>query len=118
MSVTSDQDVNWKITQGESFDLQLQYVDPDESPIDISGINVVVEVKDRPGGRLVSAKLIIGDGREITDAVNGIFDIRFSPRQTRNFNYPRAAYEILGSDQYGESILFLQGWFEVNAGVI
>lgn len=118
MSVTSDQDVNWKVTQGESFDLQLQYTDPDENPIDITGINIVIEVKDRPGGRIVSAKLIIGDGITITDAVNGIFDIKFNPTRTRNFNYPRAAYEILGTDQYGESILFLQGWFEVNAGVI
>jgi hypothetical protein len=118
MSVTSDQDINWKITQGESFDLQLQYVDPDENPINISGIDVVMEVKDRPGGRIVSAKLRVNDGITITDANNGIFDIRISPTRTRNFNYPRSAYEILGTDQYGENILFLQGWFEVNAGVI
>jgi hypothetical protein len=118
MSVTSDQPVNWRITQGESFDLQLQYTDPDENPINISGVDIVVEVKDKPGGRGPMIKLVIGDGITISDAVNGIVDIQFTSARTTRFNYPRAYYEILGLDQYGESILFLKGWFEVDAGMI
>jgi hypothetical protein len=117
MSITSDHDVNWKITQGESFNLQLQYVDPDEHPIDISGINIVIEVRDKPGGKILSARLTIGDGITITDATNGIFDITFSPARTKNFNYPKAVYEVLGTDQGNENILFLRGWFEVIEGV-
>ena len=115
MSVTSDQDIDWKITQGESFDLQIQYVDPDENPIDITGFDIKMEVKDKPGGRVKAVTLTIGQGISLTDIVNGIFDIKITPSQTIKFMVPKAFYEIWGTDQYSETILFLQGWFEVRA---
>ena len=60
MAVTSDQDVNFNITQGDTFPLQFQYADVYEddygneivTPIDISGFNVLMEIKDKPGGRI------------------------------------------------------------------
>lgn len=126
MAVTSDQDVNFNITQGDTFPLQFQYADVYEddygneivTPIDISGFNVLMEIKDKPGGRILSARCTVGDGIEITDAVNGIIDITISPEKTRNFNYPRASYQIQATDQYGEKIPFIKGWFKVDAGTI
>jgi len=118
MAVTSDEPVNWRVTQGETFPLELQYQDPDENPIDITGINIVMEIKDKPGGNVLCARLTVGDGITISDPTTGVMEITISPERTRVFNYPRAAYEILGTDQYGENILFLQGWFEVSIGLI
>jgi len=118
MSVTSDEPINWRVTQGETFLLELQYQDPDENPIDITDINVVMEIKDKPGGNVLCARLTINDGITVSDPISGIMDIVISSERTRVFNYPRAAYEILGTDQYGENILFLQGWFEVSEGLI
>jgi hypothetical protein len=118
MAVTSDQDVNWKVTQGDTFSLELQYVDPDDNPINIEGYSVVMEVKDKPGGRILSARCTVGDGVDITDEINGIITVTVSPEKTRKFNYPRSSYQIQGTDQYGENTTFLQGWFQVNAGTI
>ena len=118
MSVISSQDVNWKVTQGDTFFLQLEYKDPDDLPVNLSGYSVVMEIKDKPGGRILSATCSINDGILLTDISNGIIDIEISPEKTRKFNYPRASYQIQGTDQYGANTTFLQGWFLVNAGVI
>jgi len=117
--VTSiDQDVNWKVTQGDSFELQLEYQDEDKNPIDITGYTVRMEIKDKPGGRILSATCIQGDGITISNPTAGIMDITINPEKTRKFNYPRASYQIQGTDQYGDNVTFIQGWFMVNAGTI
>lgn len=118
MSVTSDQPVNWEVTQGESFPIELQYQDPDGNPIDISGIDVIMKVVDKPGGAVVCATLSTNNGITVSNPASGIMEIDISPAQTMKFNYPRSYYEVLGTDQYGEKILFLQGWFTVAVGLI
>jgi hypothetical protein len=118
MVVSSDQDINWKVTQGDTFTLQIEYKDPDEVAIDLTGYAIVLEVKDKPGGRILSAKCAIGNGITVQNPESGIMEITISPAKTRKFNYPRASYQIQGTDQYGENVTFLQGWFLVNAGTI
>jgi len=118
MVVYADQDVNWKVTQGDSFYLQIEYQDEDKVPIDLSGYNVRVEIKDKPGGRILSAICTPGDGIEVNDLADGIMNITISPAKTKKFNYPRASYQVQGTDEYGDKVTFLQGWFMVNAGTI
>ena len=116
--ITADQDVNYKITQGDSFELQLTYRDEDDNAIDLTGYQILIEVRDKPGGSILSAVCTIGDGILIPSPANGVIDINISPRKTSLFNYPRASYQIQGTDQYGNKVTFLQGWFQVNAGTI
>ena len=118
MAVYSDQDINYKITQGDSFQLEIQYLDPDDNPIDITGYDILMEIKDKPGGRILSATCSIGDGLSVPDPTTGIIEVDITPAKTRKFNYPRASYQIQGTDQYGAKITFIQGWFQVNAGTI
>ena len=118
MATTSEQDVNWKITQGDTFSLELQYKDADENPISLTGFDIIMEIKDKPGGRVLSARCSLGDGISVPNEADGIIEISVSPQKTRKFNYPRASYQIQGTDQYGENTTFLQGWFLVNAGTI
>jgi len=118
VAVYSDQDVNWKITQGDSFQLEMEYKDEDDNPIDISGYNILMEVKDKPGGRILSATCSIGDGITVLNPASGIIEVDVTPSKTKKFNYPRASYQIQGTDEYGAKVTFLQGWFQVNAGTI
>jgi hypothetical protein len=118
MAITSDQDVNWKITQGDDFLCDIEYKDPDDNPINISDFTILLEVKDKPGGKILSARCTIGDGIEITDGPNGKFSISISGAKTNVFNYPRASYQIQGTTSSNEKITLLQGWFIVNAGTI
>lgn len=117
MAVTSDQNVNWEITQGDTFSLELDYQDPDGNPIDLTNFSLVMEIKDKPGGRILSARCTNGDGIDI-DTVNGKIFIEVTPEKTNKFNYPRASYQIQGTSDSNEKITFLQGWFLVNAGTI
>jgi len=122
MSITSEKSINFKITQGETFAEQLQYVYEDESgnniPIDITGFTFNLEVKDKPGGRVLAASCEIEDGITIVDATNGIIDLEIIPNKTNKFIYPRSAYQLNTTDQYGAKDVWLQGWFLVNPGVI
>ena len=118
MAVYSDQDINYKITQGDSFQLELEYKDELDNPIDISGYDILMEIKDKPGGKILSASCSVGDGITISDPTTGIIELDITPAKTKKFNYPRASYQIQGTDQYGAKVTFIQGWFQVNAGTI
>jgi phage/plasmid primase-like uncharacterized protein len=124
MAVTSKNQVNYDIVQGDTWATQLEYGyqdgNDDETfyPIDITGMTFKLEVRDKPAGRILCAICTIGDGITVVDAVNGIVDVEISPEKTRNFVYPRSAYQIQSTDQYGAQDTWLQGWFKVNPGVI
>jgi len=111
-------DVNYKLTQGDTFSLELEYKDENEEPINLTGFSIQLEVRDKPGSKKLSASCTIGDGITVTSAVNGIMLIEISPAKTRMFPYPRAAYQVQITDQYDANTTLLQGWFVVNAGVI
>jgi hypothetical protein len=116
MSVSVETPVNWKITQGETFSLQLQYVDPNEIPIDISDYTIVFTVKDQPQGNLICATCTVGDGLDLSESSLGIINLNVSPNKTAVFNYPKSYYKIQATDPYLEKYVILQGWFEVRAG--
>jgi hypothetical protein len=118
VAITSEDSKNYKITQGDTFNLEIQYVDPDNNPISLEGFTFLMEIKDKPGGSILCASCTIGDGINITDSVNGIFTVTVSPQKTKSFNYPKSAYQIQITDQYNQKYTLLQGWFNVNAGVI
>jgi hypothetical protein len=123
VSITSKDSINYDIVQGDTWAEQLQYGYEDEitkifTPIDISNITFRLEVKDKPAGRILCAVCTINDGITIVDAANGIIDVEITPEKTKNFNYPRSAYQIQSTDQYGAQDTWIQGWFKVNPGVI
>jgi len=124
VSITSKDSINYDIVQGDTWTYQLQYGYQDENddetfyPTNITGMTFRLEVRDRPAGKILCAVCTIGDGITIVDAINGIIDVEISPDKTQNFVYPRSAYQIQATDQYGAQDTWIQGWFKVNPGVI
>lgn len=120
-------DVNYNIIQGDSFVLSLNYVDSSGSPVDLTGYSALMEIRDKPGGRILSASASyapasgsvgpISDGIIVT-ASSGKIDINLSPNKTKNFNLPKSAYQVQITSSAGQKITVLTGWFNVNAGVI
>ena len=121
------QEVNYKVIQGDNFQLSITYNDPEGTPIDLTGYSVLMEVKDRPGGKILSASAryvpadisnpAIEDGITV-DALDGKIDIDLSSTKTKNFNLPKSAYQVQITDLYGTKTTLLNGWFDVQAGVI
>lgn len=120
-------EVNYNIIQGDNFRLALTYTDPTGTPIDLSGYSVVMEVRDRPGSKnlFASATYIpasgsvaaVSDGITVTSA-SGLINVDLSPTKTKNFNIPKSAYQIQITSGGGIKTTVLNGWFNVNAGVI
>lgn len=110
-------DKNWKITQGDSFILQLTYQDPSGSAINLNGYSALFMVRDMPGGQIFCASAGVGDGITITSA-SGIINLNVSPQKTRKFNYPKSAYQLQITSPSGNNTTLLKGYFDVDAGVI
>lgn len=116
MAVDSDNPVNFRVTQGETFSLQLEYQDPTENPINISDYTIVFTAKNKPQGKTTCATCTIGDGVDMSRANQGIINLTVSSSKTSLFVYPRTHYQIKARDPYSSDFVFLQGWFEVTAG--
>jgi hypothetical protein len=117
MARDSEDNINYKVTQGDTFRLELTYLDPDDLPISLAGYTFLAEVKDKPGGKVLCATATLGDGITVIDEEGGVVEIEFSPDKTRKFMYPKAAYQIQAI-QGSDAETLIQGWFQVNAGVI
>lgn len=116
MSVTLDK--NFDAIQGDAFILDVNYTDDQNNPIDLTGKTVRIEVRDKPGGKIVAAVGTIGDGIEVATPTNGHIRIALPPVKTRKFVVPRSAYQVQVTGTDGLSTTILKGWLIVDAGVI
>jgi len=113
---------NYNIVQGDSWSLNLKYVDSSGSAVPLIGYSVLMQVKNEPGGRILCASASVNSTSAsgtgiIVDRANGIIDISLTPTQTKSFTYPQSAYQIRIDN--GLNVETLQkGWFIVDAGVI
>ena len=111
-------DVNYDVIQGDSFQLDVTYTDELGAPINLGGYQINMEVRDKPGGKILCATCSIGDGITVTDAANGVFSLVVSPAKTRKFVYPKSAFQIQVISSSGIVSTIHKGWFNVDAGVI
>ena len=128
MTITSEDSTNYKITQGDTFTWVITSTQPDPAspdpsdptyiPLPLTGYTFLLEVKDKPGGKILCATCSIGDGIAVTDSINGIITVTIPSAKTQLFNYPRSAYQLQRIDSYGVKKTMVQGWFNVNPGVI
>lgn len=114
---TSPKESNFSIMQGDSFSLQIQYQDSSGSAVNLNGYTANMEVRDKPGGRILCATASVGDGITITSASGGIIDILLPSEKTSNFTIPKAAYQFK-LESASTSVTLLYGWFIVEKSVI
>ena len=114
----NSRDVNYNVTQGDSFVLHITYTDSNKNPIDLTGYTAKIEVRDKPGGKVICATGSIGDGITISDAVHGVILINLSPTKTKKFMVPRSAYQIQVTSTSGIVTTISSGWLIVDPGVI
>jgi hypothetical protein len=116
-------EINYNVVQGDSFLLSLTYTDSSGSAVNLTGASAYMEIRDMPGGRVLSAtasgraSASVNDGISFT-ASAGKIDINITPAKTSLFNYPRSAYQLQLTTSGGTKTTLLTGWFIVNAGVI
>jgi hypothetical protein len=114
---TSPKESNFNIIQGDSFSLQIVYKDSSGSAVNLTGYSPHMEIRDKPGGKILCASASLNDGITITSASTGTIDILLSPTKTANFTIPKAAYQFQINSS-STSITLLYGWFMVEKSVI
>ena len=118
MSVAALNEINDTITQGDSFVLSITYTDSNNNPIDLTGYTANMEVRDKPGGKILCASATIGNGITIPNPALGVIEVNIPPSMTNNFVIPRSAYQIQVTSNNGTATTIASGWFIVTAGVI
>ena len=114
----SIESVNYDIVQGSTWQLTLTITDSATPPvpIDLTGYNFIMTVRDRDGGSVICATVSLGSGIIVIEP--GTIHIELTPAQTKNFSLPRAAYEIISIDGSLRRKILGIGWFKVKAGSI
>lgn len=111
------EEVNFKVVQGDSFTIVVQYTNPDNSPINLSGYTSRMDVRNEPFGKILCASLTEQSGIVITPST-GTLNIQFTPSQTRKFTYPSAAYQLQIKSSIGVQTTILKGYFSTSLAVI
>jgi hypothetical protein len=113
------EEVNFEVVQGDNFDINLVYKSSDGSVVDLTDYTVRMDVRDRPGGKVLCASATESNNGISIDGPEGKIYIEFSSSQTKKFTIPTASYQILlinNDDNKRETIL--NGYFKVKAAVV
>ena len=106
---------NFNIIQGDTWPLTITYTDAENNPIDISNYQIIAEVRDKPGGKIICATITSEAGQIISDPsdTSGATIIAtFSGAMTEKFVLPKSYYQIKIVDT---SDTLLNGWVELEA---
>lgn len=114
----NQKEVNYNAIQGDSFILNITYTDSDKNPIDLTGYTGRIEVRDKPGGKIICAVGTMGDGITIPYATAGQIVVNLTPAKTKKFVIPRSAYQIQITSPGGIASTISNGWIIVDPGVI
>jgi len=107
---------NFSIVQGDSFSLQILYKDSSGSAVNLTGYTASMEIRNKPGGKILCATASDGDGITITSASGGQIDILLPSSKTSLFTVPKAAYQFkIASSSTTTTLLY--GWFLVEKSV-
>jgi hypothetical protein len=113
------EEVNFKIVQGDTFTIQATYKNPDGSVIDLTDYSAQMDVRDKPGGKILCASATeLNNGISI-DGENGKINVEFTPSQTRKFTLPNSAYQLkITNNDTGQQTTLTQGYIQVSSAVI
>ena len=119
---------NYYITQGDSFVLQVSWLDSSNNIINLNGYSAVLEIRDQPGGQILCASgslasipssgSLSGLYLSTPSASSGIININVPGTVTNNLNYPRSSYQLRVQSPSGIRSTLVKGWLNVDAGTI
>ena len=119
---------NYYVTQGDSFVLQVSWLDPNNNIINLNGYSAVLEIRDQPGGSILcvsgslatipSSGSLSGLYLSTPSASSGIININVPGTVTNNLNYPRSSYQLRVQSPSGIRSTLVKGWLNVDAGTI
>jgi len=116
------ENTNFEIISGDSFIIRILYKDPSGQPVDLSGYDFVMKIKDQTDGVFLCASATwdgdthVGSGLSVISA-SGIIDVNLTSEQTEMFDVPYSSYQLrMESGSFAKTLL--RGTFNVDPGVV
>jgi hypothetical protein len=108
---------NFEVDQNTTFTFQVEYLDVDDNPIDLTGASAKMQVRDTQGGSKLACTLTSPSGGITIDGPNGLLTIKMTPTQTNKMFYPKSSYDIMIVDSNGNKIKILKGFLTLSRSV-
>lgn len=113
------EETNFQIVQGDTFTIKVVYKNPNGTAIDLTDYTVKMDVRDKPGGKILCASATEQNNSVSIDGPAGEINIELTPSQTKKFTIPTAAYQILLiNNDDGAKTTLTQGYFKVSQAVV
>lgn len=113
------EEVNFKTVQGDTFTIRLIYKNPNGTPIDLTDFTAQMDVRDKPGGKILCATATEQNGCVTIDGPNGTVEVEFSHDQTKKFTTPTSSYQLKVINKNNDDQTTLStGYIQVYQAVI
>jgi hypothetical protein len=107
---------NFEVDQGATFSFQIEYLDSNDNPIDLTGSTAKMQIRDTKGGKQLVTTLSTPSSNGINIAGNMI-TVTIPANATNKLIFPKSAYDILVTDTNGNKIRILEGFLTLDRSV-
>jgi hypothetical protein len=107
---------NFQVDQNATFNFEVQYLDEDETPIQLNNHTAKMQVRDTQGGKKLAFTLSETDGIVISPT-EGKLSISISAERTNKMFYPKSAYDLVITDSSLNKTRLLEGYMSLNRAV-
>lgn len=102
-----------QVDVGKDFEKVLTYTGPTDTPIDITGFDFNMTIKDKLGGTILLTLPTVGDnlttGFFIPSPITGIINMQITQADTVLVGNGTFPYELIETDPDGKDFIFMQG---------
>jgi hypothetical protein len=117
MAIQNLESKNFEVEQNTTFSFQVQYLNENDAPINLTGASAKMQVRDTQGGSKIACTLTSPSGGITIDGVNGLLTIKMTPTQTNKLFYPKSSYDIMIVDSNSNRIKILKGYITLSRSV-
>jgi hypothetical protein len=107
---------NFEVDQNTTFTFEVQYLDEDQTPIQLNFHTAKLQVRDTQGGKKLAFTLTEQDGINISPT-EGKLKISISSDRTNKMFYPKSAYDLVIVDPSVNKTRLLEGYMTLNRSV-
>lgn len=104
---------NWDVDQDTTFTFVVEYKDPDNYVIDLTGATAKMQVRDATGQKLAFT-LTSPSGGITIDGAAGKVTVKMTPTQTKKLFYPKSVYDLIIVDSNSNRIKLLGGYLTLQ----